>query len=58
MNADDLKEEIASLQQQRAKAFAEAQRWTDAVKQLDGALGFARGLLTKMDEVKTPEPVG
>jgi hypothetical protein len=49
VTAEDMREEILSLQQQRGKAASEAAKWTDAVKQIDGAIGFARGLLAKMD---------
>ena len=49
MTAEDIREEIVSLQQQRGKAAAEVAKWSDAVKHLDGAIGFARGLLAKMD---------
>jgi hypothetical protein len=54
MMADELRAELVALFKARAKAVEDHQQTADKIKHLDGAIGFCRSVLAKIDAVAPP----
>lgn len=56
MTADELRQRLASLYQQRAEAATNANRYLAAKTQIEGAIGFCKGLIEEAE--RNPESNG